>query len=207
MVDRREEIRDAYDEIAGEYEALRDHDPAELSMLEDLVAPLPADARVLDAGCGSGVPAMASLAERVGVTGLDFSAAQLALASERIPGASLVQGDMTDLPFADATFDALYSLYAVVHVPREQHRACFAEFRRVVSEGAPVLVTVGTDGWTGSNDDWMGLGAEMHWDVPGLERTADLVEAVGFELEGHEVVADGVSEEDGEKAFVRARAA
>jgi ubiquinone/menaquinone biosynthesis C-methylase UbiE len=205
MVDRRD-VRDAYDDIAAEYETLRDDVPAELSMLDDLVDPLPSDARVLDAGCGSGVPAAAHVADRVAVTGLDFSERQLTLAADRVPGASLVRGDMTELPFADGTFDALYSLYAVIHVPRARHRACFAEFRRVLRTGAPVLVTVGTDDWAGSNDDWMGLGAEMHWEIPGLERTADLLEDVGFELEGHEVVADDVSEEEGVQAFVRARA-
>ena len=206
MVERRAAVRDAYDAIAEGYDACRDDDPPELSLLEDLVDPLPADARVLDAGCGSGDPAAAALADRVRVTGLDFSRRQLELAAERAPGASLVQGDLTELPFAGGTFDALYSLYAVIHVPRERHRACFAEFRRVVREGAPLLVTVGHRDWHGTNDDWMGLGAEMHWEIPGLERTADILADVGFELEGHESVADGVSEEDGEKLFVRARA-
>ena len=206
MVDRRRAVRDAYDAIAEEYEALRDDDPPELSLLDELVAGLPADARVLDAGCGSGDPAAAHVADRVEVTGLDFSRGQLELAGERVPEASLVAGDMTALPFADGAFDALYSLYAVIHVPRERHRACFAEFRRVLRSGAPLLVTVGHDDWEGANDNWMGLGAEMHWEIPGLERTSELLADVGFELRGRESVVDDVSEEEGEKLFVRARA-
>ena len=206
MTDHRDEVRRAYDAIAEGYEELRSDDPAELSMLDDLLAELDGDARVLDAGCGSGIPAAAHVADRVSVTGLDFSARQLSLADERVPDATLVQGDMTALPFRDDAFDALYSLYAVIHVPWERHRDCFAEFRRVLRDGAPVVVTVGTEDWTGANDDWMDLGAAMHWDIPGLERTAELFEDVGFELEGREVVVDDVSEEEGVKAFVRARA-
>jgi SAM-dependent methyltransferase len=141
------------------------------------------------------------------VTGLDFSRRQLELAAERVPGAWLVAGDLTALPFADGAFDALYSLNAVIHVPRERHRGCFAEFRRVLRTDAPLLATVGHDDWVGTNDDWMGLGAEMHWEIPGLERATELLSAAGFDVLGHEAVADDVSEEDGEKLFVRARAA
>jgi SAM-dependent methyltransferase len=107
------------------------------------------------------------------VTGLDFSRRQLELAAERVPGAWLVAGDLTALPFADGAFDALYSLNAVIHVPRERHRGCFAEFRRVLRTDAPLLATVGHDDWVGTNDDWMGLGAEMHWEIPGLERATE----------------------------------
>lgn len=206
MADRRDDVRRAYDAIAEEYVALRDDEPPELSMLDDLLADLPPDARVLDAGCGSGDPAAAHVADRVDVTGLDFSARQLELAADPVPSASLVQGDMTALPFRDGAFDALYSLYAVIHVPRERHRECFAEFRRVLRAGAPLLLSVGGDDWSGSNDDWMGLGAELHWDVPGVDRTADLLADVGFTVEDRRTVADDVSEEDSEAVFVRARA-
>lgn len=204
MVDRRDDVRRAYDVIAEGYVALRGDDPPELSMLDDLLEELAPDARVLDAGCGNGDPAAAHVADRVDVIGLDFSGRQLELAADRVPPAWLVRGDMTALPFSDGAFDALYSLYAVIHVPWERHRDCLAEFRRVLREGAPLLLSVGGDDWSGSNDDWMGLGAELHWDVPGVDRTVDLLEDVGFEVEEFATVEDDVSEEDAEAAFVRA---
>jgi SAM-dependent methyltransferase len=52
--------------------------------------------------------------------------------SRRMGLARLVQGDMTALPFAAASFPMLISMDAVVHLPRgEEHRA-FAEFARVL---------------------------------------------------------------------------
>ena len=206
MTDRRDDVRRAYDAIAEGYAALRDDEPPELSMLDDLLAELPPEARVLDAGCGSGAPAAAHVADRVDVTGLDFSATQLELAADRVPRASLVQGDVTALPFQDDAFDALYSLYAVIHVPWDRHRDCLSEFRRVLRDGAPLLLSVGGDDWSGSNEDWMGLGAELHWDVPGVDRTVDLLEDVGFAVEDRRTVDDDVSEEDSDAVFVRARA-
>jgi SAM-dependent methyltransferase len=204
--DRRSDIREGYDEIAAQYHEERSEAPAELSLLESFAGSVPDDGRVLDAGCGGGAPVTAFLSDRVEVTGLDFSRAQLELADERLPGTPLVQGDMTGLPFADGAFGGLCSIYAVIHVPWKHHRACFAEFHRVLEPGAPVLLTVGTTDWCGHNDDWMGFGAEMHWEIPGLERTADLLEAAGFDVGTHEAIADNVSEEDGQKAFVRATA-
>jgi SAM-dependent methyltransferase len=66
MADRRDEVRDAYDAIAEEYEALRDDDPPELALLDALLAGLPPDTRVLDDGCGSGTPAAVHVAGWVG---------------------------------------------------------------------------------------------------------------------------------------------
>ena len=65
------------------------------ALFEALVAGLPPTATVLDLGCGAGVPVTRWLAERAAVTGVDVSAAQLALAARHVPGARLIEADMT----------------------------------------------------------------------------------------------------------------
>lgn len=205
MGDRRRQIREAYDDIGMSYATHRSASPPELTLLDDAVADLPTDARILDAGCGAGEPVTRFLVDRFDVTGLDFSRGQLALARDRVSEVSPVQGDMTALPFADGTFDALCSIYAVIHVPWEYHRRCFAEFHRVLRPGAPLLVTVGTTNWTGCTADWMGFGAAMHWDIPGPARTTKLFADVGFAVEDRTAIPDDVGDEAGEKLFIRAR--
>jgi SAM-dependent methyltransferase len=73
--------------------------------------------RVLDVGCGCG-DTLRAIAERVGpsgqVTGIDLSRTMLARAAERVPEARLIAGDISDHPFADQTFDALYSRFGVM---------------------------------------------------------------------------------------------
>jgi demethylmenaquinone methyltransferase/2-methoxy-6-polyprenyl-1,4-benzoquinol methylase len=66
----------------------------------------PGDA-VLDACCGTGDLAIA--AERAGgrVTGLDFSEQMLVRARAKSDGVEWVLGDVTALPFDDASFDAV----------------------------------------------------------------------------------------------------
>jgi len=204
--ERRRAIRDGYDTIAAGYDRQRTSDPPEIALLERFADRLEPGVCVLDAGCGGGEPVGTLLAERFDLVGLDFSRAQLDLARDRLPESALVSGDLVSLPFADGSFDAICAAYAVIHVPREQHRDCFEEFRRVLRPGGLLLVTVGTADWTGTNDDWMGFGAAMHWSSPGPERTSELLSVVGFDVLWERHVGDGVSERDGEHVFVLARA-
>ncbi|MCU4719363.1 class I SAM-dependent methyltransferase [Halapricum hydrolyticum] len=200
-------VREAYDEIAEEYDDHRTSDDTDVPVLEAFIERLGPDAHVLDAGCGAGVPVTTALAEHATVTGLDFSRAQLSLAGNRLPGTAFVRGDMARLPFERDTFDGLVAFYSVIHVPKERHATLFEEFHRVCRSGAPVVLTVGHTDWVGRNDDWMGMGAEMRWDIPGIERTKRLMRASGFTVEGTETVADTVAEDaDAAKPFVWAHA-
>jgi SAM-dependent methyltransferase len=98
--------------------------------------------RCLDLGCGTGV-ALATLAELGwSPVGVDVSADQLRVARERAEaaGAELVHADATELPFEDASFDAVASL--VTHTDFEDAAAVFAEAARVLRPGGR-LVYVG----------------------------------------------------------------
>ncbi len=95
-------------------------------------SPLAQGARVLEAGCGTGYMSKA-LAERYGwqMTPLDLGREGLEYA--RGYGlCDLVQGDITALPFASGSFDALISLDVVIHLPRGEEGAAFHEFARVL---------------------------------------------------------------------------
>jgi 2-polyprenyl-3-methyl-5-hydroxy-6-metoxy-1,4-benzoquinol methylase len=73
---------------------------------------------VLDLGCGSGVPIARSLADAgYRVTGIDISEVQVRRARERVPQADFIQVDATAAFFDDASFDAVVSLYALIHIP------------------------------------------------------------------------------------------
>ena len=90
---------------------------------------LPADGRVLDAGCGPGnyLPA---LVERVrSAIALDIAHVRAA-AIELVPA---LVGDVQALPFADGTFDAALAMHMLYHVP--DIPAGVRELRRVVRPG------------------------------------------------------------------------
>jgi ubiquinone/menaquinone biosynthesis C-methylase UbiE len=183
-------VRAGYDRVADWYLAARRvGDDADL--LPALVARLAAGDTVLDAGCGAGVPFMADLlAADLAVVGLDLSAAQLALARTRVPGAHLVHGDLTALPFADASFAGLISIYAVIHVPRTEHPAVFSEFRRVLRPGGAALLCLGAGDLPEDHDPESWLGAPMYWSHYDAATNLDLLDAAGFTIDHHELVED-----------------
>lgn len=93
-------------------------DETVLSWLSELARGLPEDARVLDLGCGAGIPATLWLSERYAVTGVDVSEGQIVRASLSVPEARFLHGDMLEIAFDPASFDAVVSLYALPHLGR-----------------------------------------------------------------------------------------
>ncbi len=89
--------------------------------------------RVLDACCGTGELALA--AERAGgrVTGLDFSGRMLERARRKSASVEWVQGDLTALPFEDASFDAATVGFGIRNVPDLE--AGLGELARVLRPG------------------------------------------------------------------------
>ena len=128
----------------------------------DLAQLLAPRARVLDLGCGAGVPAAKLLAERnFAVLGLDISAVQIERARKLVPGATFEQADMVTWESTPASFAAVVSFYALIHVPLEDQRKLLPKIRRWLRPGGYLLAIVGFERWMGIEDY---LGAAMFWD-------------------------------------------
>lgn len=100
--------------------------------------------QVLEAGCGIGTDGARFAAAGARYTGLDFSPTALVLARRRfefegLPG-RFVLGSATGLPFADATFDLVFS-HGVIHHLMDTE-AAVREFHRVLRPGGRALVMV-----------------------------------------------------------------
>lgn len=202
----KDAVRRGYDELAETYAADRVQDGRGRDVLERFRASLPATARVLDAGCGQGTPVLRELSAAAAAVGLDISRAQLELASENVPAASLAQGDIAALPFRDGAFDAVTAYHSLIHVPREQHQAVVDEFARVLDDGGRLLLSEGPEEWDGSNPDWLGTGVEMQWHIAGAEATRDHLQTAGFAVERESAVDDSLAEgEDARWTFFAAR--
>jgi SAM-dependent methyltransferase len=121
------------------------------TVLDGVIAELglPANARILDAGCGSG-RFMVELARRGTVTGVELSDTSVQLARRRAIG-EVVAGSVTEMPFADDSVDLTVSLDVIEHL--EDDVAALREFRRTVAPGGALLITVPAYQWLWSGHD------------------------------------------------------
>jgi len=179
-------VRRAWDDVAETYAQRRDPDGSDAALIDDLLVELPPDPIVLDVGCGDGARTLANLP--AGAVGLDFSRRGLELAADTVPGAALVQGDMTALPVADDSVDGITAYHAVFHVPRERHPEVYREFARVLGPGGVVLLTLPSGQFETVRRGWMG--GSMFFSAPGRAATLDQLAAAGFEAVRTETADD-----------------
>jgi SAM-dependent methyltransferase len=108
------------------------------------------DARILDAGCGSGRN-MVELARYGTVTGIELAPASVEVARARGAG-EVVAGSLAEaLPFEDGSFDFAVSLDVIEHL--DDDRAVLGELRRVIRPQGQLLVTVPAYQWLWSSHD------------------------------------------------------
>ena len=95
------------------------------------------------------------------VTGLDISAVQIERARRLVPRANFVHADMATWDCEPDTYQAIVTLYALIHVPLEDQRLLFPRMAQWLRPGGYLLAIVGHDPWTGIEDY---MGAPMFWD-------------------------------------------
>jgi trans-aconitate methyltransferase len=101
-----------------------------------------ADERILDLGCGDGQLTERIAASSARVVGLDVSPQMAAAARSR--GIDVDEGSAESLPYAEDTFDAVFS-NAALHWVRDQD-AMLAEVRRVLKRGGRFVAEMGGHG-------------------------------------------------------------
>jgi SAM-dependent methyltransferase len=134
------------------------YDAAVLPMVDLLTLP---EARILDAGCGAGrtTVALGRASSSIRIVALDrfdsdyIDGGGRRLLERNLRLASLTtrveirEGDLTALPFPDATFDAAVSAHAIDHLGALAPMA-LSEMRRVLKPGGRLLLIVWVPGWT-----------------------------------------------------------
>jgi SAM-dependent methyltransferase len=108
--------------------------------------------RLLEVGTGPGIDAAAFQAAGFDVAGVDLSPAHVELA--RAAGIDAHVAAAQELPFASGSFDALWSMSVLMHMPDPDLDAALAEFARVLRPGGLAAFGMwGGDGTEGANPD------------------------------------------------------
>jgi len=99
------------------------------------------DECILDVGCGTGIFSMDVLSSGAEFVGLDISHPMLVRAADKTAMYQFtgVVGDMVSLPFADESFDKVFSMTAIEFVADAEQAV--AELNRVVRKGGTVVLT------------------------------------------------------------------
>lgn len=182
MIGMRRIVAEGYD--AGRYaEVFRSRSKFmafERPFFDALLELLPRRPRVLDWGCGTGVPYDKHLVEHgCVVTGVDISRKHLAKARANVPEAAYIEGDFSALRF-EQRWDGLVSLYSIFHLPRGEHEALLARISELLTDQGVLLLTVGAREVEDVQADW--LGTPMAWSSLAPERYVEMPDALGFRL-------------------------
>lgn len=181
-------VKAGYEAIADAYTRDRAETSEDVRLLDDFIARVDRGGRVLDAGCGAGKPVAHLLSRRFRVVGLDLAGAQLRLLRDRVPPADPVQGDLTHLPFQGESFDGIASFYAIIHVPREEHRTMIGEFHRILRTSGTALLCMGETDLPGRIESYMGT--RMFWSHYDGGTNRRILTEGGFGVIWERVVAD-----------------
>lgn len=183
MVDPKRVVAHGYNNITKKYLELREsmglaiHD----KYMKVLIEHLSAGARILELGCGAGLPVTKNLANRFNVTGVDISEEQLRLAVSNVPNATFVLADMTQLSYPDSSFDAVVAFYSITHIPRDEHLGLLTNIYNILKPEGLLVVTMGAGDLPDTIEpDW--LGEPMFFSHFDADTNVNLVKQVGFKV-------------------------
>jgi len=192
-------VRAGYDAISHSYRSDGgESNPASLeststyiAWVDELRGHLRPGSRVLDLGCGAGVPATRALVDAgFDVTGVDISTVQIDRARTLVPEATFVCVDMVEWDCPPDSFDAVVSFYALIHVPLEDQRHLIPRLARWLTPGGYVLAIVGFQRWTGVEDY---MGAPMFWDHADTDTYVAWMGQAGLRPVWHRFIPEGAS--------------
>ncbi|NIS79813.1 MAG: methyltransferase domain-containing protein [Anaerolineales bacterium] len=178
-VDYKLLVQQGYDRCAEAYDAVRSLEAGdELALLS---GKLVKGAKVLDIGCGSGIPIARSLVQRCDVTGVDLSKEMIELAKKNIPEAHFIHADIMSIGLPDSHYDAVLAFYSIFHIPREEHGELFRRIHRWLKVGGYLLATVSKESEVPYlEEDFFGV--TMYWSHYGLEDYESMLGDAGFNL-------------------------
>jgi SAM-dependent methyltransferase len=145
--------------------------------------------RVLELGCGMGVPAVRRLSRKFDYLGIDISDVQVQRARSLVPGVRFRRADMARLRFGPSAFDAVVSFYAIIHLPLGEQRPLLKRVFKWLRPGGVFAAILGHGRWTGRERDWHG--AEMFFSHQDHRTYRAWLEGMGFEVERRNLVREG----------------
>ncbi|WP_406438227.1 class I SAM-dependent methyltransferase [Streptomyces sp. NBC_01613] len=176
---------EAFDAIGDRYGEAFPHKEGQISSAQWLIDLLPSGARVLDLGCGTGLPTARQLTD-VGleVVGVDLSDGMITLARGHVPAGVFHRADIADLrpegPLDLGGFDAVAAFFSLLMLPRAEIPLALRTVHHLLArDGLFALSMVEAD-----VDDFAipFIGSTIRVSGYLRDELREIVEAAGFEI-------------------------
>ena len=140
-----QKTKEDYDKIAGDFDRTRSYIWNELRRFAGFAKD---GDKILDFGCGNGRLLETFHEKNVKYIGADFSLNLINLARNKYKAevdagkAEFVKLDELKLPFPDQSFDVIYSIAVLHHIPSVKKREeLLAEFSRILKPNGKIIIT------------------------------------------------------------------
>lgn len=185
-VDPKTIVREGYDRASHAYrgDEFTSQGSGYAYWLSRLTRTLAAGSRVLDLGCGCGVPASRELARCHRVTGVDISPVQIARARRLVPGARFLCADMAEVQFEPESFDAAIAFFSLINLPLAEQSVVITRVSGWLVPGGRLVAVVGKLASTRIETNFRGVqGAAMYWSHADVRTYRNWFEQAGFVIE------------------------
>lgn len=145
-------IKDSYNKAGQSYfdmfhDDISQHKEDQV-LLDNFLKELPLKPVICDMECGPAAQYGGFIAYKCSeMHALDISDKNLELAAKKFPNLKYHCMDMCNTQFKNNTFDAVISFYAIFHIPKEQTKLVFKEFKRILKPGGKLLVVTHKGGY------------------------------------------------------------
>ncbi len=172
-------VKRGYDKIAKNYQEWRQRF-SNFSQFKEFSKLLQKNAKVLDVGCGTGIPVAKFLVEKgYDLTGIDISPEMVNLAEKNVPKGKFIRMDMTKMNFKRDAFDGVVAAYSLIHVPKEKHENLIKKVATILKTNGIFIFSVGI-----KEEEFHSkfLEAEMFWSYYSPQKYLGLLKQEGFEI-------------------------
>lgn len=183
LQDPKRIVSEGYDKIAASYSEWA----GQTGLLQRtkytsrILRRLPDGSKLLELGCGTGIPTTRRLAQRLSVTGVDISPKNVEIARMNVPRAEFICADMTTVEFPEGSFAGVSAFYSISHVPRDEHLGLLKSIASWLEPGGLFVGTMSARSTeAGYDKNW--LGAPMYWSGYDSETNKRLVTEAGLSI-------------------------
>lgn len=192
MDDPKKIVKDGYNAISyiyrDDFEGPECQDYHE--WLDEFIPMLRTQSKILDIGCGCGIPVAKRLSGAFELIGVDISPVQIRRARKNVPQGYFIKADISKIDFEINYFHAVLALFSLFHLPTEEQHVVLQKTYKWLEPNGFFLVTFGEKEWTGYRKNWLNVENTMYWSYASEETCLTWMKDIGFKIHWRRVIPE-----------------